>query len=141
MRWKYEKTCRDMGLDMTEKTKIQRIFDREKQQRSRQKKNAEKYGISIISVDALCDAGYDVTTQLAGQQDIYDEAIKDMALQYLHIFLSRLSVDDRYILMSLGILSDREIAKQLCIAKSTVQYRRRKLIKLLKKWYQQETIL
>lgn len=126
---------------MTEKTKIQRIFDREKQQRSRQKKNAEKYGISIISVDALCDAGYDVTTQLAGQQDIYDEAIKDMALQYLHIFLSRLSVDDRYILMSLGILSDREIAKQLCIAKSTVQYRRRKLIKLLKKWYQQETIL
>lgn len=130
-----------MGLDMTEKTKIQRIFDREKQQRSRQKKNAEKYGISIISVDALCDAGYDVTTQLAGQQDIYDEAIKDMALQYLHIFLSRLSVDDRYILMSLGILSDREIAKQLCIAKSTVQYRRRKLIKLLKKWYQQETIL
>lgn len=141
MRWKYEKTCRDMGLDMTEKTKIQRIFDREKQQRSRQKKNAEKYGISIISADALCDAGYDVTTQLAGQQDIYDEAIKDMALQYLHIFLSRLSVDDRYILMSLGILSDREIAKQLCIAKSTVQYRRRKLIKLLKKWYQQETIL
>lgn len=130
-----------MGLDMTEKTKIQRIFDREKQQRSRQKKNAEKYGISIISADALCDAGYDVTTQLAGQQDIYDEAIKDMALQYLHIFLSRLSVDDRYILMSLGILSDREIAKQLCIAKSTVQYRRRKLIKLLKKWYQQETIL
>lgn len=126
---------------MTEKTKIQRIFDREKQQRSRQKKNAEKYGISIISADALCDAGYDVTTQLAGQQDIYDEAIKDMALQYLHIFLSRLSVDDRYILMSLGILSDREIAKQLCIAKSTVQYRRRKLIKLLKKWYQQETIL
>ena len=92
-------------------------------------------------MDALCDAGYDVTTQLAGQQDIYDEAIKDMALQYLHIFLSRLSVDDRYILMSLGILSDREIAKQLCIAKSTVQYRRRKLIKLLKKWYQQETIL
>ena len=130
-----------MGLDMTEKTKIQRIFDREKQQRSRQKKNAEKYGISIISADALCDAGYDVTTQLAGQQDIYDEAIKDMALQYVHIFLSRLSVDDRYILMSLGILSDREIAKQLCIAKSTVQYRRRKLIKLLKKWYQQETIL
>ena len=43
MRWKYEKTCRDMGLDMTEKTKIQRIFDREKQQRSRQKKNAEEY--------------------------------------------------------------------------------------------------
>ena len=105
------------------------------------KKNAEKYGISIISADALCDAGYDVTTRLAGQQDIYDEAIKDMALQYLHIFFARLSVDDRYILMSLGILSDREIAQKLGISKSTVQYRRKKLIVLLEKWYQKETIL
>lgn len=141
MRWKCEKLCSDIGLDVTHKKEIRRIYDVEKQRRRTRQKNAEKYGISIISADALCDAGYDVTTRLAGQQDIYDEAIKDMALQYLHIFLGRLSVDDRCILMSLGILSDREIAKQLRIAKSTVQYRRRKLIKLLKKWYQQETIL
>lgn len=137
----YEKICRQEGIGVEKKRKIQQIWDTEKQQRRRQKKNAEKYGISIISADALCDIGYDISARLAGQQNTYDEAIKDMALQYLHIFLSRLSVDDRYILMSLGILSDREIAKQLCIAKSTVQYRRRKLIKLLKKWYQQETIL
>ena len=137
----YEKICRQEGIGVEKKRKIQQIWDTEKQQRRRQKKNAEKYGISIISADALCDIGYDISARLAGQQNTYDEAIKDMALQYLYIFFDRLSVDDRYILMSFGALSDREIAKKLGIAKSTVQYRRKKLIVLLEKWYQKETIL
>ena len=137
----YEKICRQEGIGVEKKRKIQQIWDTEKQQRRRQKKNAEKYGISIISADALCDIGYDISARLAGQQNTYDEAIKDMALQYLYIFFDRLSVDDRYILMSFGALSGREIAKKLGIAKSTVQYRRKKLIVLLEKWYQKETIL
>ena len=116
-------------------------MDHEKQQRRRLKKNAEKYGISIISMDALCNVGSDALIRLENQKNTYDEAVKNMALQYLYIFLARLSVDDRYILMSLGILSDREIAQKLGISKSTVQYRRQKLIELLKKWYQKETIL
>lgn len=141
MYWKYEKLCRQVGLSEEKRRKIQRILDREKQRRRTKQKNAEKYGISIISADALRDAGYDVFARLTGGENTYDEAIKDMALQYLHIFLQRLHSDDRYILLSLGTLSDREIAQKLGISKSTVQYRRKKLIMLLKKWYQQETIL
>ena len=141
MHWQYRKICNQVGLDAEKRKKIQRILDHEKQQRRRLKKNAEKYGISIISMDALCNVGSDALIRLENQKNTYDEAVKNMALQYLYIFLARLSVDDRYILMSLGILSDREIAQKLGISKSTVQYRRQKLIELLKKWYQKETIL
>ena len=130
-----------MGLDMTQKRKIQQVLDCEKQRRRIRRKNAKTYGISIISTNALCDAGYDVFARLTGDENTYEEAIKDMALQYLQIFLRRLSIDDRYILMSLGQQGDRQTAKTLGIAKSTVQYRRKKLITLLKKWYYQETPL
>lgn len=141
MRWKYEKICRQVGLDAQKQKEIQKVFDGEKQHRRTSRKNAEKYGISIISADVLRDIGTNVSIWLTGLEDTYDEAVKDMALQYLHIFLRRVSVDDRYILMSFGTLSDREIAQNLGISKSTVQYRRQKLITLLKKWYQKETIL
>ena len=67
--------------------------------------------------------------------------MRQLALTYLNDFLKRFSIEEQYILLSWGILPDREVAKRLKIKKTTMQDRRKALIKKLKELFKKETDL
>lgn len=141
MKWKYEKACQKAGLSEEEIQEIRKVFDSEKSKRKVNKKNKEKLEIQEVSIESIqkeFDTRFDFPDP---SKNTEEDAVRQLALTYLNDFLKRFSIEEQYILLSWGILPDREVAKRLKIKKTTMQDRRKALIKKLKELFKKETDL
>lgn len=141
MKWEYEKACKEAGIDEQRIKEIRKIFEAEKQKRRQNKKAREKTGYQEVSMQALLEAGISVPALSAANIDIEEESLRQLALAYLNLFLKRFSRKEQYILLSWGVLPDREVAKRLGMKKSTMQDQRKRLIHDLQEFFKEETDL
>lgn len=141
MKWEYEKACKKAGLNETEIQEIRKIFDSEKSRRKVNQKNREESGYREISVEAILENEEETFELPDALQNTEEDALKEIALSHLRDFLKRFNLEDQYILLSWGTLSDREAAKRLGMKKSTLQDRRKRLIKELQQCFKNETDL
>ena len=141
MKWEYEKACEKAGLNEKEIQEIRKIFDSEKSRRRVNQKSRTQSGyheVSIENISEEAENNFDLPDILHNTEE---DAIKQLALSHLRVFLKRFKLEEQYILLSWGIVPDREVAKRLGVKKSTMQDRRKRLIKELQDFFKKETNL
>lgn len=141
MKMEYEKACKAAGLSEEKIREIRNVFETEKQKRRVNCKNREKYGYKEVSVEALIKAGFSTFSLTDETKDTYEEALYRIALSHLQRFLLRFTEEEQFMLLMYGVMSDREVAEKLNMSKSTMQYRRKRLLKQLREYFEKETNL
>lgn len=141
MKWEYEKACQKAGLSEKEIQEIRKVFDSEKSKRKVREKSRKITGICEVSIEGIqegLDSSFDLPDLMNNTEE---DALRQLALSYLGTFLKRFSIEEQYILLSWGVLPDREVAERLKMKKSTMQDRRKRLIKKLHEFFEKETDL
>lgn len=141
MKWEYEKACKKAGLSEKEIREIRKIFDSEKSRRKVNQKTRIESGYQEVSIEKILEEGENRLDLQDVLQNTEEEALKQLALSHLRTFIKRLKKEEQFILLSWRILPDREVAKRLGIKKSTMQDKRRRLIKELQNLFKKETDL
>lgn len=145
MIYKYEIACREAGLSEERIKEIRKIFDDDKKKLKRENECMEKNDITYYSVFGVRPEYEDMEAY-----DIEDpsvnvemEVIRKWEIEQLARFMKELSVDDRkflYLYYEENGANDTMIARKLGIPRTTVQSRKKKLLKKLRKRFEEEMI-
>ena len=139
MIYKYELACREAGMSEEKIKEIRKIFDDEKKRLKREREYMAIHNIGVFSPDAVQKdgeiIGYEIPDMIL---DIEAEFVRKMELEELRKVIQMLSDEEREFL---NICfedvknSNRRIAKQLGIPRTTVGDRKQKLLKKIRKLY------
>lgn len=136
----YENACKEAGLTEEEIKKIRRIFDADNKRYRRDKEAREKAGIVFNSLSAYEDEFGSLSIKDPHQEDVEDRILHEIELENLRVCLKELPEDDRGFLFKLfgGRGSETALAKELGVSRASVQRRKARLIKLLRKMMKEE---
>lgn len=144
MIYKYEKACKDAGMSEEQIDEIRRFFDAEKKRLKRRRKAHDKCGFVFLSVQEMIDQyrGWDIETFDIPDMatDVEAEIFHKMDLERLDMFLMELSDDDREFLLtcfSHDDFTEVQLSEMLNMPRSTMRSRRERLVRLLKKRFEE----
>lgn len=137
MIYKYEIACKEAGLSEERIKEIRKIFDDDKKKLKRSMKFREEAGIVFNSLTALAEEyGGDEENGLDSGFNLEETVIHNWELEKLDICLNELSADDREFIIA--VFSEErgtifKMAKEMGIPRSTLMYRKEKILKSIKK--------
>ena len=135
---KYHKALIRAGFTEESETyrKIKRELDRENKAYRRDKKRREKAGIIFNSTSAITDDDGNPYDFIASEDDVEERILHEIELQRMRICLAKLPKEDQDFLRRLyqgGYSELSRIAREWGIPRKTLEYRREKLLKKLRK--------
>lgn len=141
---KYESACKQAGLSEDKIQEIRRFFDSEKKRLKRRREAHDKCGYSFMSVQDLIENrdGWDIETFDIpdGSTDVEAEICHKMDLEKLDVLLMELSEEDREFLLTCyehTDISDVKLSEMLDMPRSTMRSRRERLVRLMKKRFEE----
>ena len=147
MNRKYYRICKNAGMSEEEIKKIDKVLDPSKKRMQREKKamaEANADGFIFLSASELGDEAMDDESDFDipdPDMDLEATIIHQCELEELRLYLSELSEDDRDILMISfsGVKNyDQILMEKYGLTRGIIQYRREKLIKLLRSRFDHE---
>ena len=144
MIYKYELVCKEAGLSEEQIAEIRKFFDAEKKRLAYDKKTRQDNGISFSYIQNV-DQNYDGDSDME-ELDFVDEnfdleelIIHKLQLEKLSQALSELPETDREFLLayySEEYGSESSLARRLGIPRTTLIYRKEKLLKRLREIFE-----
>lgn len=145
MIYKYEIACKEAGLNKEQINAIRKVFDVDRRRLKRENEKMEQENIRYGSVDDIDDEYEGIA-----QKDIEDprqnielEYIKNWELEQLERFLVELTAEEKEFLLVCyeeAKMSDSRISERLGLPRATVYNRKKRLLKKLRKRFEEEKI-
>lgn len=142
MIYKYEMACKEAGLSEEKIKEIRQIFDNDKKKLKRENEYLEKNDIRYFSISDV-----DEETEKMGDYSLMDtsvnvemDVIRKLEIEKLMCYLKELPADDReflYLCFEEAKENDTAIAKKLGLPRTTVQYRKKKLLTMLRNRFEE----
>ncbi len=138
MIYNYEMACKEAGLREDQTAEIRRFFDSEQKKLKRRNEAIDKNQIVYFSISqAVKELGENADYEIPDASiDVAEEVLHRMDLDRLREVMQELPEDDQEFLMVYfeeENFGDTRVAKRLGIPRQTVQYRKKKLLKVLRK--------
>lgn len=138
MIYKYELACREAGLTEEQIANIRKVFKEQYDRMAYEKNVREKLGITFNNFSSFgLDEDEDETIDFADPDtDVEEEALHEIELGILRDCIKELPVDDREFLYAYyggeyGV--ETALAKKYGVPRTTLQRRKERLLKRLKK--------
>ena len=136
MFYKYELACKAAGLSEEETAQIRNYIDTQRKKLKRENKIKERLGISFLPLESLSGFLDEGTYEIPDMDmDPERDAIHNLELKQLRKVMRELPEEDREFL--LAVFEDykdaeKRIGEKLGLTRGQVQYRKRKLIQILR---------